>query len=183
MKSIFNQFLPILLGILLILNYSSSLAQDEDEEADIVRCKATIKEFKETDSGMNKFFSDSYGYAVFPTIGKGAVGIGGAHGNGILYKGGKPYGTTSMSQVSIGFQFGGQSYMEVIFMEDKGAFDNYVEGKTKLAAQASAVALTAGASADAAYSDGVAIFTAVNGGLMYEAAVGGQKFKYKEFKE
>ena len=73
--------------------------------------------------------------------------------------------------------------MEVILLEDKGAFDNYVEGKTKLAAQASAVALTAGASADAAYSDGVAIFTAVNGGLMYEAAVGGQKFKYKEFKD
>jgi len=183
MKSILNQFSPILLGILLTLNYSSLLAQDEDEEADIVRCKATIKEFKETDSGMNKFFSDSYGYAVFPTIGKGAVGIGGAHGNGILYKGGKPYGTTSMSQVSIGFQFGGQSYMEVIFMEDKRAFDNYVEGKAKLSAQASAVALTAGASADAAYSDGVAIFTAVNGGLMYEASVGGQKFKYKEFKE
>jgi len=183
MKSILNQFYKILLGILLTLNYSSLLAQDEDEQVDIARCKATIKEFKETDSGMNKFFSNAYGYAVFPTIGKGAVGIGGAHGNGILYKGGRPYGTTTMSQVSIGFQFGGQSYMELIFLQDKRAFDNYVEGKVKLAAQASAVAFTAGASADAAYNDGVAIFTAVNGGLMYEASVGGQKFKYKKFTE
>jgi len=183
MKSILNQFYPILVGVLLTLNFSSSFAQDDDDEVMIARCNATIKEFNETDAGMKKYFANAYGYAVFPAIGKGAVGIGGAHGNGILYKGGGLHGTTSMSQVSIGFQWGGQSYMEVILLEDKRAFDNYVEGKSKLSAQASAVAITAGASADAAYSDGVAIFTAVNGGLMYEASVGGQKFKYKEFKE
>ena len=160
-----------------------AMGQDEDDNVLMAKCEATIKEFKSADKGLNKFFNGSYGYAVFPSIGKGAIGVGGAHGNGILYKSGSPVKKTSMSQVSVGFQWGGQSYQEIIFLEDQRAYDNYVEGKTKLAAQASAVAVTAGASADAAYNDGVAIFTAVNGGLMYEASVGGQKFKTKDFKE
>jgi lipid-binding SYLF domain-containing protein len=173
----------MLAGSFLLLGNFPLLAQNDEEQADIARCKETIGDFLEADEGLQSFFSDSYGFAIFPAVGKGAVGIGGAHGNGILFKGGQPYGTTEMTQVSIGFQWGGQSYMEVIFMEDKGAFDDFAEGKTKLAAQASAVAATAGASADAGYNEGVAIFTFVKGGLMYEASVGGQKFKYREFKD
>ncbi len=175
--------LALILATILEINQNYLLAQNKEEQVDIGRCEITKDEFTDSDSGMKKFFTDAYGYAVFPAIGKGAIGIGGAHGNGILYKAGEPFGTTSMSQVSIGFQWGGQSYMEVVFLQDKRSFDNYLESKAKLAAQASAVAATAGASADAAYNDGVAIFTLVNGGLMYEASVGGQKFKYKEWKD
>ena len=175
--------LTMFAGSFLLLGNFALVAQSDEEKTDIARSKEAIGDFLEADKGMQSFFSNSYGFAIFPAVGKGAIGIGGAHGNGILFKGGQPYGTTEMTQVSIGFQWGGQSYMEVIFMEDKRAFDDFAEGKTKLAAQASAVAATAGASADAGYNDGVAIFTLVHGGLMYEASVGGQKFKFREFKE
>ena len=125
------------------------------------------------------FFSNSYGYAVFPTIGKGGIGIGGAHGKGKVYAGGKHVGDTAMTQVTIGLQLGGQAYSEVIFFENKAAFDAFTSGNFEFGAQASAVAITAGASAqtgttgtttgasatqkDAAtaakYSNGMAVFT------------------------
>ncbi|HYJ19724.1 MAG TPA: YSC84-related protein [Burkholderiales bacterium] len=144
------------------------------------------------------FFSNSYGYAVFPTIGKGGIGIGGAHGKGKVYAGGKHVGDTAMTQVTIGLQLGGQAYSEVIFFENKAAFDAFTSGNFEFGAQASAVAITAGASAqtgttgtttgasatqkDAAtaakYSNGMAVFTVAKGGLMYEASIGGQKFSY-----
>ena len=150
-------------------------------------------------AGQSKaFFDKSYGYAVFPTIGKAAVGIGGAHGKGKVYVGGKYVGDTSMTQVTVGFQAGGQAYSEIIFFQDKAAFDAFTSGNFEFGAQASAVALTAGASAQAGttgttagasttkkdattaanYSNGVAVFTVAKGGLMYEASIGGQKFKY-----
>jgi lipid-binding SYLF domain-containing protein len=144
------------------------------------------------------FFDKCYGYAVFPNIGKGGIGIGGAHGKGKVYAGGKRVGDTSMTQVSIGLQFGGQAYSEIIFFETKAAFDSFTSGNFEFSAQASAVAITAGASAQAGstgtttgasssqnnattaakYSDGMAVFTVAKGGLMYEASIGGQKFSY-----
>lgn len=158
----------------------------------------TVKVFKSAgESG--KFFQNAYGYAVFPTIGKGGVGIGGAHGKGRVYAGGKHVGNTSMTQVTIGAQLGGQAYSQIIFFEDKRAFDEFTYGNFEFGAQATAVAITAGASASAgtsgrsagassgrhdaatvgAYNKGMAIFTVAKGGLMYEASVGGQKFSYK----
>jgi len=135
-------------------------------------------EFIEGDKGISKNFSSAYGYAIFPNVGKGGIGIGGAAGNGTAYEKGKLVGMTKLSQISIGFQFGGQEYREVVFFENKAAMDRFKENKTEFSAQVSAVALTAGASADAAYVDGVMVFTMQKGGLMYEAAVGGQKFKF-----
>lgn len=136
-----------------------------------------IEEFKKTNDKINKYFTSAYGYAVFPSIGKGGLGVGAAAGNGTVYQGGAIVGDCKMSQVTIGFQAGGQAYSEIVFFKDKGAFDRFTGNKFEFAAQATAVAVTAGASFDVDYRDGILIFTHAKGGLMYEASVGGQKFK------
>lgn len=139
---------------------------------------AAIARFRGKDPSMKVFFNRCYAYAIFPTVGKGGIGIGGAYGKGEVYRKGRLIGRTSLSQLTIGFQLGGQAYSEIIFFKDKKAFNRFAGGNLKLSAQASAVAATAGAAANADYSDGVAIFTITKGGLMYEATVGGQKFSY-----
>ena len=159
----------------------------------------TIKVFR--DAGQSAtFFGKSYGYAEFPTIGKGGIGIGAAHGSGRVYEKGTYIGDTTMNQVSVGLQFGGQAYSQIIFFEDKRAFDEFTGGNFEFGAQATAVALTAGASAQAgtggtsagasgtqshantsgSYQKGMAVFTLAKGGLMYEASIGGQKFSYRK---
>ena len=130
---------------------------------------------------MKKHFSNAYGYVIYPNVGKGGIGIGGAAGNGVVWEQGNMIGMAKLTQVSIGFQWGGQAYREVIFFESKKEMDRFKENKVELSAQASAVAVTAGASADAKYVDGVMVFTMQKGGLMYEASVGGQKFKFNPF--
>ena len=137
-----------------------------------------ISTFKTSDPSMAKFFDRSSGYAVFPTITKGAMGIGAAHGDGEVIVHGAVIGTTSLTQVTIGAQLGGQQYSEIIFFQDKDALDSFKGGHFTISAQVSAVAAAEGASANARYSSGVAVFTVAKGGLMYEASVGGQKFSY-----
>jgi lipid-binding SYLF domain-containing protein len=183
-------------GLVLLLLLSSVIAR-ADEYDD------TVKVFKDAgESG--EFFKKSYGYAIFPTIGKGGVGIGGAHGNGRVYEKGKYVGDTSMTQITAGLQLGGQAYSQIIFFEDKRAFDEFTSGNFEFSAQATAIAIKTGASAGAStaggtsagassgkddattaggYRKGMAIFTVAKGGLMYEATLGGQKFKYKPLKE
>jgi len=140
---------------------------------------AAIAEFKRADPSMNAFFKAAYGYAIFPEITKGAVGIGGAGGDGTVFKRGARVGASKMSQVTVGLQLGGQTYREAIFFKDKAALDNFKKGNFEFAAGASAVAVKSGASKTADYSNGVAIFTMAKGGLMFEASIGGQKFSYE----
>lgn len=128
---------------------------------------------------LETFKNEAYGYAVFPKVTKAGVGIGGAAGRGIVYKDGAVIGSSKLKQASIGLQLGGQQYSEAIFFKDKEAFDRFTNGNLKFDAQASAVAITEGASADLSYSGGVAVFTQTKGGLMYEASIGGQHFTYK----
>jgi lipid-binding SYLF domain-containing protein len=146
------------------------------------------------------FFDKSYGYAVFPTIGKGGIGIGAAHGNGRVFRQGEWIGDTSVTQITVGFQLGGQAYSEIIFFEDERALDEFTRGNFELGADVSAVMITAAASAEAGttagtsagasggkrdavtsggFHRGVAVFTIVKGGAMYEASVGGQKFTFR----
>jgi lipid-binding SYLF domain-containing protein len=145
------------------------------------------------------FFDKSYGYAVFPTVGKGGLGVGAAHGSGHVYRGSKYVGDTSMTQLSIGLQAGGQAFSQIIFFEDQRSFDEFTSGHFEFDASVGAVAITAAAGAstgttgtssgasggkkDAStaggFHKGVAVFTIVKGGAMYQASVGGQKFSYK----
>jgi lipid-binding SYLF domain-containing protein len=149
-------------------------AQDADEVAEVVQ------KFKEGDPGMQAWFAEAYGYVVFPSVGKAGFGIGGARGHGLVYERGGLVGKSTLTQVTIGLQFGGQEFSEVIFFKDKTAFDDFIRGNFEMGAQVSAVALTTGVSADLAYNGGVAVVTATKGGLMYEATVGGQKFDFEE---
>ena len=157
----------------LIVCVGSAEAQKPEDSAKV------IEKFKEGDPGMKAWFAEAYGYAVFPSVGKGGIGVGGAHGKGLVYEQGKIIGKTSLTQVSFGLQLGGQAFSEVIFFKDKTALDDFRRGNFELGAQVSAVALKEGASANLAYSKGVAVMTATKGGLMYEAAVAGQKFTFE----
>lgn len=143
-------------------------------------------EAKEAMSGMiqdapklQSFYDKAYGMAVFPKITKAGLVFGGAGGNGVVYKNRKIVGSAKLKQASFGLQAGGQQYSEVIFFENKTSFDRFVNGNLKFNAQASAIAITDGASVDVPYQDGVAVFTKVKGGLMLEASIGGQHFKYE----
>ena len=148
-------------------------AQDEDEVAEV------IQKYQEGDPGMRGWFAEAYGYVVFPSVGKGGIGIGGARGKGLVYEQGRLVGKTTLTQVTVGFQFGGQEFSEVIFFKDKTAFDDFTRGNFEMGAQISAVALKTGSSGALAYNAGVAVVTATKAGLMYEATVGGQKFDYE----
>jgi lipid-binding SYLF domain-containing protein len=159
----------------------------------------TMDVFKKSEV-VQPFFKNAYGYAVFPTIGKGGIGIGGSYGTGQVYQGGKVTGEVSLIKGSIGWQFGGQAFSQMIFFEDKRAYDEFTSGEFEFDATASAVAITAGAQAKAgtegasagasagpatgaqaktSYHKGMVVFTHAKGGLMYEASIGGQKFTFK----
>jgi lipid-binding SYLF domain-containing protein len=163
----------------------------------------TIALFKNAGES-SAFFSTAYGYAVFPTIGKGGLIVGGAHGSGHVYEKGKYIGNTSVTQISVGFQAGGQAYSQIVFFEDKRALDEFTNGNFEFEAGVSAVAITAAASASAgtqgadagasggkrdattvgsAYYKGMKVFTIVKGGAMYQATVAGQKFTFDAAKE
>jgi len=155
---------------------NTSQAQLETMQDEVAEAR---DEFVEQDPGLERWFDTSYGYALYPTIGKGAVGVGGAGGDGLVYEQGELIGTSRMSQATIGLQLGGQAYREVVFFQNVDALDKFTQGDFQFAAQASAVAATAGASADADFVDGMAIFTMQKGGLMFEASIGGQRFSYR----
>jgi lipid-binding SYLF domain-containing protein len=148
-------------------------------DATVKEAKSAVTAMKNADPGLKKFFDHSVGYAVFPNVGKGGLVVGGAGGSGFLFKGGKAVGKTTMSQVTVGAQVGGQAYSEIIFFETAETFAEFKKGEWTMAAQVSAVVLKSGASADAAYKEGVAVFTLSKGGAMAEASVGGQKFSFK----
>lgn len=181
MKKLVVFKLSLFTWLLMVLLPAALRAQDKDR-AELLGDAARAREaFIQADPLMKSLFDNSAGYVIFPNIGKGAIGIGGAAGNGILYEKGKAVGKAEMKQLTIGFQLGGQAYREVIFFEHTAALDRFKEGNFELSAQASAVAVTKGASTDAQFRDGIMIFTEEKGGLMYEASVGGQKFSYRAF--
>ena len=174
-------FKPLLIfAFISVWTTTSGQTSDKDKKL-VADSKDGIKDFIHTDSLMKNLFNSAHGYVIFPNVGKGAVGVGGASGGGILFQKKAVVGRAQMTQVTVGFQFGGQAYREVIFFEDKKTFDQFKENKFEFSAQASAVAAKAGVSGNAKYSSGVMIFTQQKGGLMYEASVGGQKFKYTPF--
>jgi lipid-binding SYLF domain-containing protein len=158
----------------------------------------TIDVYKKSETVM-PFFKSAYGYAVFPTVGKGGIGIGGAFGKGQVYRNGQATGSVTLVKATIGFQLGGQAFSEMIFFEDKRAYDDFTSGNFEFDATASAVAITAavqakagtegttagasagpstGKQAPSTYRKGMAVFVHTIGGFMYEASIGGQKFNF-----
>jgi len=175
MKSILKLILPLALlasSATAFGSWDPTEVQDRDAKA-----QEAIATFKERDPTIQRFFDAASGYVVIPTVGKAGFGIGGARGKGLLYENGEITALVTMSQLSFGFQWGGQAYSEFIFFEDAETLENFKRGNYEMGAQVSAVAIKSGVSADTNFNNGMAIFTQAKGGLMYEASVGGQKFK------
>jgi lipid-binding SYLF domain-containing protein len=183
----------LLVSALAVVSVQASQAASVDDYS------KTIAVFR--DSPLTQpYFANGYGYAVFPVVGKGGMVLGGAFGKGQVYRQGNVTGHASLAHLSIGLQMGGQAFSEIIFFEDKRAYDEFTRGSVELDAKASAVAVTAAAQAEAGttgiaagasagpnaqvqltarYVKGLAVFVHIKGGLMYEAAVGGQKFSFR----
>jgi len=146
--------------------------------------RATISQFRVDDPSLSRFFDAAYGYAVFPSIGKGGFIAGGASGEGVVYRGGGSIGSnvvgySKMTQITIGAQIGGQEYSQIMFFQDAGSFARFTNSRTEFAATASAVIVRSGGAATNDYNQGVAIFVKPKSGAMAEAALGGQKFTYR----
>lgn len=171
-------FYIICIAVVISLSACAGWDPDRDQrEADEV--KMTIEQFVDKDPGLKTFFEKSYGYAIFPNVGKAAYIVGGTYGEGYVYEQGNPIGYASIVEASIGLQIGGQGFSEIIFFKDKTTMDYFKIGNFEFSAQASAVAVNVGVAAKTNYDSGVAIFTLPKGGLMAEASVGGQKFKFE----
>jgi lipid-binding SYLF domain-containing protein len=177
-KQLFNAFAGAMCMLALAACASTAPVSPSAREDLHLQSDAALTRFQARDPDMKVFVKEAYGYAVFPSVTKGAAGLGGAYGRGLVYEQGKFIGYTDVSQATIGPQLGGQEYSEVIFFEDKATLERFKAGHTEFAAQASAIAAKAGASSDADYENGVMVFSLGNGGLMFEASIGGQKFSY-----
>ena len=147
----------------------------------IEKSDAAVARAETRDANFKKRCNEAAGYAVFPKVGKGAVGVGGAYGKGVLYENGHAVGYCDLTQASVGASLGGQTYTEIICFKDREALDKFKHGKFEFDAQASAVALEAGASKEIPYREGVAVYTTNEEGLMVDASIGGQKFTYQPF--
>ncbi len=186
-----NRFSILMIMFILALALANPVQADKFTD--------TVNVFKKSEA-VQPFFKNAYGYAVFPTVGKVGIGIGGSYGTGQVYQGGKVTGEVSVLKGSIGWQLGGQAFSQIIFFEDKRAYDEFTSGNFEFDAAASAVAITAGVQASAgtegasagasagpatgaqaktSYHKGMVVFTHAKGGLMYEASIGGQKFTFK----
>lgn len=206
LKNLFKQAAAFMFMALCFTSYSAlSYAEDDFPESEAqmtqdigeVEFEDTIRAFQKSPQSA-AFFEASYGYAVFPTIGKVGFVFGGAYGEGRVYEQGRYAGNVNVTQATFGFQFGGQAFSQIIFFQDQRAFDEFTAGNFEFGAQASAIVITAGANAEAStkgtsatanagnlyvkaegqYYKGMAVFSIAKGGLMYEAAVGGQKFDF-----
>jgi len=153
---------------------------DEDLRTE---AQAALGDFLKKDSTLKSFLTNSAGYAIFPNVGKGGFIVGGARGKGVVYEKSNLIGEATMSQASVGAQVGGQTFAEIIFFETSTALEDFKSEKFEMSAEASAVAAAEGASAAAKYKGGVAVFTLPKKGLMVQASVGGQKFKFEAIKQ
>lgn len=187
--------LRFLLSLGILLAFSTTTAE---AAASLEKCQDTLVKFRQL-GNVPELLAESYGYAILPTIGKGGIGIGGAGGTGCVFKGGKHTGRVSMGQITIGWQLGGQAYSQIILFKNADVYNDFIKGQFEFGADATAVALTYGAAAGAstkgasasagdtkatgAWKRGMAVFTLAKGGLMYEASIGGQKFKFKSLKQ
>lgn len=171
---------PIALLSLLALSACATAPTTPADRQDLELSAADARKAMEVqDPGLAGFLDRAAGYAVFPHVGKGGYILGAGYGRGIVYRRGEPIGYADITQASVGFQFGGQSFMEVLVFETARELDRFTAGSVDLTANLSAVILKTGAAEAARYRDGVAVFVKPIGGAMVEASVGGQQFSYQ----
>lgn len=171
----------LLLTFFITMLFSCASWDPRKDEQETGKYQKTIDSFLKVDPSLKSFFDEAYGYAVFPTIGKGAYIIGGGYGRGMVYEQKRPVGKSSVVKISVGAQIGGQSFSEILFFKNKPTLDTFKKEQFELSAQASAVVITAGRGTKKAYHKGVAVFILPKGGFMAEASVGGQQFIFEPF--
>jgi lipid-binding SYLF domain-containing protein len=154
-------------------------ASREDKAALVAAATARLQQMRTADPALGALMQKSYGYAVFPNVDKGGLGVGGAYGRGVVYERGQPIGYSDLTQGTVGVQAGGQSFSEFLMFETKAALDRFTAGQFGFTAEASAVVLTSGTATQAPFVDGVAVVVQPLSGVMVEAAIGGQKFTYQ----
>ncbi|MBO0590190.1 lipid-binding SYLF domain-containing protein [Cellulophaga sp. E16_2] len=170
----------ILLGAILFTSFSGF--SQTDKEAKIMKDAEKVKiKMVKTDKGLKTFMDNSTAYVIFPNVGEGALIIGGASGNGVVYENGKPIGFADLKKLDIGLQAGGQALSEIIFFETEEALAKFKDDELTFSAEASAVILESGASKNANYSDGVVVFAMPKAGVMADLSVGGQRLSYESF--
>jgi len=169
----------LLLSVLLTFVSTASAGWDPGERRELMQeASNTTRQFKRKDPSLKRFFDNAVGWAIYPTVGKAGFWVGGAYGKGVVYRRGQVIGFSELRQVSIGFQFGGQAYSEIIFSRDQAALDRFKREKLEFDAQTQAAVADKGAALNADYHGGVAVFTLPKGGLMAEVSVGGQQFTF-----
>lgn len=173
-KTIFAAMLALALAPII-----SARAEDNTLPAEAAK---SVTAFKTADAGLNKFFENSAGYAILPTVGQGALVVGGEHGHGLVYAKGKLVGKATLNEVTVGAQVGGGSFSEIIFFETADALKSFMASNWSMDAKASATVAASGSASNAKYMQGVAVFTLPKSGAMLQAAVGGQKFKFEPLK-
>jgi lipid-binding SYLF domain-containing protein len=165
--------------VLLLLSGCTTAPNNESDRQSLVEeSTGALKQMKAEDAGLGQFLNHSYGYVIFPSVGKGGLIAGGAYGRGIAFEQGKMIGYADVSQATVGAQLGGQTYSELIVFDAQRDFDRFIGGRLTFSANVSAVAIKTGAAEAARYTDGVAVFVEPTGGLMLEAAIGGQQFTF-----
>lgn len=179
MKNVFPILIILAASTLFITGCATAPRTDAGKERLADNIAVTMKTLKDKDPGLRDFLDRADAYAIFPSVGKGGIGIGGSYGRGEVYEHGKRVGYADISKATIGAQLGGQEFTEIIAFETPQAFDQFRSGKLQFDATASAVALKSGVARTARYSHGVAIFIDIKSGAMFEAVVGGQSFSYQ----
>jgi lipid-binding SYLF domain-containing protein len=168
-------------GVIAFTSCNTAPSSSKGKAEIVEKADAAVERAESRDASFKKRCNEAAGYAVFPKVGKGAVGVGGAYGKGVLYEDGRAVGYCDLTQASVGASLGGQTYTEIICFKDEEALEKFKRGKLEFDAQASAVALEAGASKEIPYREGVAVYTMNEEGLMVDASIGGQKFTYQPF--
>jgi lipid-binding SYLF domain-containing protein len=168
-----------IVSVLLLSSGTSALTASATPDGLAAEAQKAIEVLQKADSGLTNLFTGAAGFAIFPSVGKGGLIFGGEHGKGIVYENGEPIGEATLTEINVGPQIGGQSFYEVIFFDTAEALENFKQGHFEMSAEASAVAAAQGASVDTNYRSGVRVFTLARGGLMLQASIGSQKFKYK----
>ena len=168
-------------GLIAVVTLAGAIAAAAADPAQLdTDVRDSMQRFQQVNPRMQRLFSEAYGYAIFPSVGKGAIGIGGAEGRGQVFQNGTLVGTAKLIQGTIGAQLGGQSYSEVVFFESAKALDEFKDGKTAISAALSAAVAADGAGAEAKYQHGVLVYTMQRSGLMFEASIGGQHFTFTD---
>jgi lipid-binding SYLF domain-containing protein len=163
----------------LLVGCATAPTSRADREALSAEATSSLQQMRAEDPGLGELMRRSYGYALFPKVTKGGLGVGGAYGRGMVYEQGRHVGYSDLSQASLGLQAGGQTFSELVVFESKGALDRFKSGQFAFAADASAVVMESGVATNATFVDGVAVVVRPIGGAMVEASIGGQKFAYQ----